>query len=65
MPKKPTPEEVNAYNREHYERISLFVPKGEKAGLKRYAKERGESLNGFINRAIREAMDGHKKEAGD
>lgn len=58
MPKKPTPEEVNAYNREHYERISLFVPKGEKAELKRYAKEHGESLNGFINRAIKEEIGG-------
>lgn len=57
MPKKPTPEEVNAYNKEHYERISLFVLKGEKAELKRYAKEHGESLNGFINRAIKEAME--------
>ena len=44
------------------ERISLVVPKGHKADIKAHAEQRGESVNGFINRAIDEAMERDKGE---
>ncbi len=46
----------NKYNAENYERISLVVPKGKKEAIKNHAESRGESLNGFISRAIDETM---------
>ena len=51
----------NKYNAENYERISLVVPKGKKEAIKNHAESRGESLNGFISRAIDETMQ-HDKE---
>lgn len=47
----------NKYNDENYERISLVVPKGEKDKIKEHAEANGESVNGFINRAIRETIE--------
>jgi predicted HicB family RNase H-like nuclease len=35
-----------------YDRIALTVPKGKKESIKAHAELQGESLNGFINRAI-------------
>lgn len=51
----------NKYNAENYERISLVVPKGKKEAIKNHAESQGESLNGFISRAIDETMQ-HDKE---
>lgn len=45
-------ESKNKYNEKTYDRIALFVPKGKKTLLQALAKEQGESLNGFINKAI-------------
>ena len=39
-----------------YDRISLIVAKGKKETIKAHAEREGESLNGFINRAIDETM---------
>ena len=44
------------YNAKAYDQIELRVIKGKKAKLKEHAQNRGESLNGFINRAIDEAV---------
>ena len=46
----------NRYNDKAYDRINLIVPKGQKDVIKAYAESKGESLNGFINRTINEAM---------
>lgn len=46
----------NKYNSDNYERIALVVPKGKKAKIKAYADSKGESINGFVNRAIDETM---------
>lgn len=35
-----------------YDRINPTVPKGKKAEIQAFAANRGESVNGFINRAI-------------
>ena len=48
---------VHKYVRENYDRIDLTVPKGRKADLQTHAAERGESLNGFVNRAIDETVE--------
>ena len=40
------------YNEKAYDRIALTVRKGEKDRLKAHAVQQGETLNGFINRAI-------------
>lgn len=45
----------NQYNKEKYDRFSLIMPKGKKDEIKKIAKERGMSLNEFINMAIDEA----------
>ena len=39
------------------DRINLTVPKGRKEIIKAHAAAHGESVNGFINRAINEAME--------
>ncbi len=48
---------VSKYVREHYDRISVTVPQGKKAELQKHAMAQGESVNGFINRAIDETME--------
>ena len=41
----------NQYNRENYDRVSLMLPSGKKAIIKKALKD-GESVNGFINALI-------------
>jgi len=48
---------VNKYMSENYDRINLTVPKGKKDTIKAHAEAHSESVNGFINRAIDEAME--------
>lgn len=50
----------------NYDRINLTVEKGRKEIIKAHAEARGESVNGFINRAIENQMDiDEKQEAGE
>ena len=53
---------VNKYMATNYDRINLTVPKGEKETIKAHAETNGESVNGFINRAIKQTMETDKKE---
>ncbi len=46
----------NQFNAEKYDRYSLMLPKGTKETYKAHAEARGESLNSFIQRAMRQAM---------
>lgn len=48
---------VNKYMAVKYDRINLIVEKGKKDIIKVHAESRGESVNGFINRAINETME--------
>ena len=48
---------VHKYVKQNYDRLELTVPKGRKAEIKAHAEARGESVNGFVNRAIDEAME--------
>lgn len=50
----------NAWNAKNYDRINLTVKKGQKQIIQEHAEAQGESVNGFINRAIEEAMDRDK-----
>ncbi len=45
------------YNTENYDEIKLRVHKGSKEQIQTHAEQRGESLNGFITRAIRETIE--------
>ena len=47
----------NQWQKENCDRVNLTLPKGRKAELQAYAAAAGESLNGFIGRAINEAME--------
>lgn len=53
---------VHKYVKNNYDRIELTVkPKGKKEEIKKHASMQGETLNGFINRAIDEAMKNDKE----
>lgn len=43
---------VNKYVKEKYDRILLTMPKGQKDKIRTHANSMGESVNGFISRAI-------------
>ena len=45
------------YEAKNYERFQVMVRKGEKAAIQAFAKSKGESMNGFVIRAIKEAME--------
>ena len=47
----------NAWNAKAYDRVNLTMLKGQKAVVQAHATARGESVNGFINRAIQETME--------
>ena len=51
---------VRKYKESNYDRIEVSVPKGKKAELQTHAQLQGESLNGFVNRAIDETVDRDK-----
>ena len=53
---------VNKYMSANYDRINLILDKGRKDIIKAHAESRGESVNGFINRAITETMERDKDE---
>lgn len=59
---KAQKEAVARYNAKSYDRIELKVKKGNKDIIKAHAESNGESLNGFVNRAIDETMERDKKE---
>lgn len=52
------------WNAKAYDELKIRVSKGKKEDLQIHAKTTGESLNGFVNRAIDETMerDTHNRE---
>lgn len=48
---------VQKYVKNNYDRVVLTLPKGRRESIKEYATSRNESMNGFIIRAINEALD--------
>lgn len=53
---------VNKYVKKNYDRINVTFPKGQKEILKAHAAQHGESVNGFIIRAVHETMERDSKE---
>ena len=45
------------YEAKVYDKFLVRVPKGKKDDITEHAKNHGESLNGFINRAVDEAIE--------
>lgn len=56
---------TNKYITNNYDRINLTVPKGRKETIQAHAAAQGESVNGFIGRAIEEAMERDKDGKGE
>lgn len=57
MPVSPAQKRATAkYMKNNYDEIKTRVAKGQKQIIQSHATERGESLNGFVNRAIAETM---------
>lgn len=48
---------VNKYVKANYDLYQVKMPKGRKDEIKAHAEANSESVNGFINRAILEAME--------
>lgn len=48
---------VAKYMKNNYDEIKIRIAKGEKDIIKAHAESNGESVNGFIKRAICETMD--------
>lgn len=55
---------VNKYVKEKYDRINITMPKGRKEQIQAAAEARGESVNGFINRLISDALDAENSVQG-
>ncbi|MCL2852323.1 MAG: hypothetical protein FWE20_04705 [Defluviitaleaceae bacterium] len=51
------------YRKDNYDQLKIEVRKGKKELLQAHAAEMGESLNGFVNRAIDEAVNRDKNDA--
>ena len=48
---------VSKYMKNNYDEIKVRVEKGRKAQIQAHAEIQGESVNGFINRAIAETIE--------
>ena len=48
---------VSKYMKNNYDEIKVRMEKGRKAQIQAHAEIQGESVNGFINRAIAETME--------
>ena len=48
---------VSKYEKENYDKVLVRMEKGKKGEIKQHATRTGESVNGFINRAIDETME--------
>ena len=53
---------VNNYNAANYDSLRIVVPKGQKEKIKAHAEKRGESINGFVGRAINETLQRDEKD---
>lgn len=56
---------VSKYMKANYDEIKVRVPKGQKDTIQAHAAARGESVNGFINRVISEAIEREQAELNE
>ncbi len=50
------------FEQQNYDKVLLRMSKGKKEKIKSHAEKNGESLNGFVNRAIDETI---QRESGE
>jgi predicted HicB family RNase H-like nuclease len=48
---------VAKYMKDKYDEIKIRIPKGDKERIQAHAEAHGESLNGYVGRAIKETME--------
>lgn len=60
---KPQTVASNKYNAKAYDSLRIVVKKGQKDVIQAHAAAMGESINGFVNRAISEQMQRDQKAA--
>lgn len=53
---------VQKYSVKTYDQIKVLVKKGEREEIKNYAESQGMSLNGYINKLIKDDMKTADKE---
>lgn len=56
---------VAKYESKVYDKTLIRMPKGYLPTVKEHAAQQGETLNGFINRAINETIDRDVKESAN
>lgn len=54
--KNTSAEVTNRWNREHYYKINVTVPKGMRQLIQEYAKSRGLSVNSLVNSLLRDEI---------
>lgn len=58
----------NKYNNnfiaEHYDRVNLTLPKGQKDILKELLKKRGKTVNGFLQEVVEQEIQRMQREDG-
>ena len=47
---------VAKYMAANYDEIKIRVPKGRKADIDAFVKSQGESINGWVNKSMRDAL---------
>ncbi len=57
MPVSEAQKKASVKYLEKLDEVRIRMPKGHKATIQAHAEARGESVNGFINRAILETME--------
>lgn len=58
---KTSYQSIKKYEDKTYDKILLRMPKGDKERIKTHADARGESVNAFINRAIKNQIEEDKQ----
>lgn len=44
------------YNQKAYDRLAITIPKGRKETVEEYTEQKGVSVNGLVNRLLRETI---------
>lgn len=52
MTKKSATSYKQAFNEKAYDRLAITIPKGQKATVARAAAQEGDSINGYVNKAV-------------
>ena len=47
----------NKYNAANYDSLRIVVPKGRKSEIETFAATQNESVNGLVNKLLRQAMN--------